>query len=331
MDGELELQLPTTAPHDTVGILFVGFALSAVIYGVTCIQTARYFRLYCKGDNWLLKSAVISVWIIETVVTCFTMHGMFYYAIQSKGDFTALWMIPWTISIQSAFNTLSGMIVQFFFAWRIFILSARNYWHTSFICSMSVAQFAMGTSVSILWLGTSEQNIKVLKILVPSFALTAATDIVICASLCYYLHARKTGIAATNTLVNKLIVLTINNGIFSCSMALLALIALYTLPMTQLATACCFLYGKAYINTFLASLNSRLKTRRRMTNEEYERSAGSLLCKHLAESISVDDQSLKETTSLRDAQSPRTPLRFDDVIDISRNPYIQSGSDIPMP
>ncbi|KAK0449511.1 hypothetical protein EV421DRAFT_1424291 [Armillaria borealis] len=49
----------------------------------------------------------------------------------------------------------------------------------------------------------------------PAFAITAANDILIALSLSYFLHTHKSGIARTNGIVNRLIILTINNGALS--------------------------------------------------------------------------------------------------------------------
>ncbi|KAF9005547.1 hypothetical protein BDQ17DRAFT_354531 [Cyathus striatus] len=240
----MDIVSPTVPPHASLGVLFIGLALSSVLYGVTCIQACRYFRLHCTRDSWILRTAVFVVWLLETLNTAFSVRAIEWFAINHRGDYLSLWSVTWMIGVQSSLNTFAGSIIQFFFAWRIFIMSGKNYWFTGFIIIISVCQLAGGLTVTIL-------------------------------GLCYYLQKRKTGHDVTNRLVNNLTVMTINNGIMSSGFALMALIALYAWPMSQLPTACCFLHGKAYTNTLFASLNSRLESRDRLATHTFSSSTAS--------------------------------------------------------
>lgn len=147
-------------------------------------------------------------------------------------------------------------------------MSCRNMYLTSIICIMSLSQFALGLALTVLALEDYTANAAIRHVILPmSFAMTAATDIFVAGALCYLLHTRKSGHTLTDSLVNNLIIVTINNGVLSSSIALLAFVSLFVFPNTRIATASCLLLGKAYSNTLLSSLNSRHGARKKLSQD----------------------------------------------------------------
>ncbi|KAF9014490.1 hypothetical protein BDZ89DRAFT_448868 [Hymenopellis radicata] len=143
-------------------------------------------------------------------------------------------------------------------------MSDRNMLLFSVICSLAVAQLGLSFAVTIQGLrfpNFAETPTGSEHVVSACFAIVAATDIIITLSLCYYLHIRKSGHERTNGIVNKLIVLTINNGIFTSVVALAAFVTNLAAPTTMWTFALCFFLGKAYTNTLLSSLNSRTTSR----------------------------------------------------------------------
>ncbi|KAF8158423.1 hypothetical protein B0H34DRAFT_708781, partial [Crassisporium funariophilum] len=57
--------------------------------------------------------------------------------------------------------------------------------------------------------------------------------------------------------MNRVMILTINNGILSCSIAIMGLITAVSASQTLFPHAMCFVLGKAYFNTILSCLNAR--------------------------------------------------------------------------
>jgi len=267
------------APNDTMGVLLATLGVSHAIYGATCYQVCQYFRRHNQSDNMILKGAVVLVWILESVNACITSYALYHYLILNRGNFSALMYINWGLSIPAGTNAFSGSIIQFFFAYRVYIMSAKNIYLTGTICAMSLTQFALGLGImiqSLLHPGLADEYI--FKSLVPSgFAITAATDVLITASLCYFLQIRKSGHSKTNGLVNSLITLTISNGVLSSTIAVLAFVFQLAMPKTMLSFAMCFLLGKAYSNTLLSSLNSRRSARERLSRHSLSNSTTSQL------------------------------------------------------
>ncbi|KAL1718653.1 hypothetical protein EV715DRAFT_200767 [Schizophyllum commune] len=249
------------SPDATLGVFLIGIALASVYYGITFLQACFYFRSFPE-DRRRMKALVAMVWFTVTLSHVFICHAAYYYLIKHQGNTYALMHTVW--QLPAGVNSMTGMMVQIFLARRVFILSGRNWVLTVLIWALALAQGCMGwcafaiRSHSTRLLHPDGTEIKKYAELVPpTFALTAATDVVVTASLVYYLQIRKTGVQGTNGLVNRLICMTVKSGLISSSLALSACIIQLRCPESFVPIALCFILGKAYANTFLTSLNNR--------------------------------------------------------------------------
>ncbi|KAI5896233.1 uncharacterized protein SCHCODRAFT_02614306 [Schizophyllum commune H4-8] len=246
------------SPDATLGVFLIGIALASVYYGITFLQACFYFRSFPE-DRRRMKALVAMVWFTVTLSHVFICHAAYYYLVKHQGNTYALMHTTWSLALPAGVNSMTGMMVQFFLARRVFILSGRNWVLTVLIWALALAQGCMGWSIAISSLlhpdGTEIK--KYAELVPPTFAITAATDVVVTASLVYYLQIRKTGVQGTNGLVNRLICMTIKSGLISSSLALSACIIQLRCPESFVPIALCFILGKAYANTFLTSLNNR--------------------------------------------------------------------------
>ncbi|KAI5829466.1 hypothetical protein K523DRAFT_242104 [Schizophyllum commune Tattone D] len=251
------------SPDATLGVFLIGIALASVYYGITFLQACFYFRSFPE-DRRRMKALVqrcLSATLRFTVTLShiFICHAAYYYLIKHQGDTYALMHTVWSLALPAGVNSMTGMMVQIFLARRVFILSGRNWVLTVLIWALALAQGCMGWSIAISSLlhpdGTEIK--KYAELVPPTFALTAATDVVVTASLVFYLQIRKTGVQGTNGLVNRLICMTVKSGLISSSLALSACIIQLRCPESFVPIALCFILGKAYANTFLTSLNNR--------------------------------------------------------------------------
>ncbi|KAK0504650.1 hypothetical protein EDD18DRAFT_1125841 [Armillaria luteobubalina] len=258
-----ELPYTYAVPHKTLGVLLIALTVSSSIYGVTCVQTVRYYRRY-TSDSAVLKVSVAVVWAIETLNQGLTMFSLYRYLVRDRGNMETLSYTEWSLAIPSGTNGLAATIIQFFFAYRVYIMSDRNFYLTGSVCLMSVTQFAVSFAVMVqsIRFPAAIDYYRFEHLVPPCFAITAATDIFITVSLCYFLQTRKSGLEKTDGVVNRLTLLTINNGILSSAVALTAFVCQLATSDTMLPFAMCFLLGKVYTNTLLSSLNWRSSTRK---------------------------------------------------------------------
>ncbi|KAG8218151.1 hypothetical protein J3R82DRAFT_3693 [Butyriboletus roseoflavus] len=88
-------------------------------------------------------------------------------------------------------------------------------------------------------------------------AVAAAGDVLIAAFLCSLLQMSRTGFRRSDTMINKLIVFSINTGLLTSICAVASLISIAAWPTTFIYIAFYFCLGRLYCNSLLATLNAR--------------------------------------------------------------------------
>ncbi|KAF9267527.1 hypothetical protein L218DRAFT_955399 [Marasmius fiardii PR-910] len=96
----------------------------------------------------------------------------------------------------------------------------------------------------------------------------AAADILIAASLCYYLSKSRTGFKRTDSLISTLIIYTLTTGLMTSIIDIIIIIAFTTMPTNYVWLAFFWIVGRCYVNSLLAALNSRDSLRGRVAARE---------------------------------------------------------------
>ncbi|KAL1660458.1 hypothetical protein GGF50DRAFT_91277 [Schizophyllum commune] len=275
------------APGETVGALLVGGIVSTAFYGVLFMQTCIYFRrypedsIYLKGlarrldkqlNNVLIDRSlgkVAAVGILQTINVALISHALWHYLVVNYGNFHSIEKLVWSVMFPTLTNATSATLIHLFFIRQVFILSGRKWFLASFIFLLSITQCALGWALALLGLipRIAQESAAVRAIVPSSFAITAGTDIFITASLVYYLQFRKTKNERTDSVVNKLIMMSVNNGLLSSTIAFGAFICVVVWDAGFVTIALCSLLGKAYGNSLLGSLNSRQARREELSEQ----------------------------------------------------------------
>ncbi|KAI5828775.1 hypothetical protein K523DRAFT_353145 [Schizophyllum commune Tattone D] len=259
---------PHYAPGEIVGALLVGGIVSTAFYGVLFMQTCIYFRRYPE-DSIYLKGIVAAVGILQTINVALISHALWHYLVVNYGNFPSIEKLVWSVMFPTLTNATSATLIHLFFIRQVFILSGRKWFLASFIFLLSITQCALGWALALLGLipRIAQESAAVRAIVPSSFAITAGTDIFITASLVYYLQFRKTKNERTDSVVNKLIMMSVNNGLLSSTIAFGAFICVVVWDAGFVTIALCSLLGKAYGNSLLGSLNSRQARREELSEQ----------------------------------------------------------------
>jgi len=196
------------------------------------------------------------------MTTILPAHAIYYYLIANFGNFAAGVSEPVTYRVENGFLTLITLLVQSFYAHQIWSLS-RNKLLTSILVLLVIVVFALGLeiTVDIIEDGSAVHLASNRVLIVGGFVqgLAALCDIIITASLCWFLHSKRTGIKRTEKLLDRLIILAINRGLITTIAQLCFLILnvsvpgkVYWFPFHQAV-------GKLYTNSYLAMLNVRAR------------------------------------------------------------------------
>ncbi|PFH46688.1 hypothetical protein AMATHDRAFT_69282 [Amanita thiersii Skay4041] len=251
----LELGVPL---HNTMGAMFIGVIISAVLHGITLVQAYYYFSMYHK-DTWYMKTLVVILVLFDATHLAFITHTIYHYLITDYYDHKSLQYLVWSVLMEALFTGLNGAFVQCFYTLRVWRLSNKNWLLTGFILLLVVANGCCGTAWVIISmrLRTYQELLDITPLTNSINALSTTIDVVIAGSLVILLHRVRTGFKKSDTMINRLIIFVVNTGVLTSICAIAALISLVVSPRTLIYAAFYFCIGRLYTNSFLATLNAR--------------------------------------------------------------------------
>ncbi|KAJ7323860.1 hypothetical protein DFH08DRAFT_887048 [Mycena albidolilacea] len=256
------------APLDnTMGSMLLGVIVSAVLYGISLLQCLFYFTRYVR-DAKILKILVASTLFLDTLHLSFVIHTMYHYLISNYYTHDALQRMIWSVSLEALPTGITAGLVQSFYAYRIWRMSHHNIFLTGFILVLVLATSACGTAWVVLALqaGTYERLLRISPLTISINALSTAADVTITSTLCFMLYRTRPTSRETETMVNRLILFTINTGLLTSLCAVASLISLIASPKTLIYASFYFCIGRLYSNALLASLNARAVIRGRIND-----------------------------------------------------------------
>ncbi|KAI0301138.1 hypothetical protein B0F90DRAFT_348925 [Multifurca ochricompacta] len=231
------------------------------------VSTWTYYQRY-PNDSKSYKFLVFTLWALEAVHQAFVGHVTWFYVVQNYGHFDVLERPPvWTLSVQTTLGAFVGTIVKICFGMRVWKFSNKNYLITGLIMGMSLAQLAMAVVFTLKSFHIQVGQVGQIKTLgSAALAIGVATDIVIAASLSFFLHKMRTGYKRSDTLINRLITVSVNTGMVTsvCSSAVL-----YNLmPANFIFIAFYIVLSKLYSISCVGTLNTRRFIHGRGTDHE---------------------------------------------------------------
>jgi len=246
-----------TSLDSTYGAAFIGLIASAVLYGVTLLQTFLYYKNY-PNDSWLTKTIVFTLWVLDTTHLCLCTTALYSYLVTNYNNPSALTRSTWSMNLQTDCNGLIGLIVQCFFAHRVRKLS-KNYFLTGAIVIFSCVHFSLGVFFTVqgfVLVDTSRFS-KLIWVTSAGMGSAAAADITIAVSLCYYLMQSRTGFKRTDSLISTLMIYSLTTGLVTSFIAFIIVVTFAVMPDKYVWLGFFWLIGKCYVNSLLAALNSR--------------------------------------------------------------------------
>ncbi|KAJ4000676.1 hypothetical protein F5050DRAFT_1729097 [Lentinula boryana] len=247
---------------NTLGALFIGLILSAVLNGVTYSQTWFYFSSQQQRqspDPLWLKATVVVVVVLDLLHQLFTSHWMYDYCVTNFGNNAALDVLPWSYYGMAYPTGAVTVIVQSFYVWRVWKLS-QSFIIAGAIWSVSLAQ--LGTFLYYVARVFHVPNATDLSLVLGNYAilvnaLGAACDIFIACAMVFYLRQSRTSIKRTNHMLRSITVFTVTTGIVSSVCAIMVLSMAGGYPGTNIELTFYFMLTRLYANSFLATLNVR--------------------------------------------------------------------------
>ncbi|KAJ3482695.1 hypothetical protein NLI96_g6805 [Meripilus lineatus] len=218
-----------SALNHTYRLLFqlLGHLFNWALYGILSVQCYLYYVSFPK-DRRLPKVLVWVTLLLETLQLVLSTRDAWMNLASGWGDMRALDNVGW------------------------------QWFSLPILMVLRVAATYVG-AVTAIHLRYSLIRETTYRPMIIWFVSTAVCDFVIAISTFYYLKKKKTYFRPTETMMTKLIRVTVETGLICAACALLELIMFVAFADDTFYMPMCLLLSKLYSNSLLAVLNSRMR------------------------------------------------------------------------
>ncbi|EKM59054.1 uncharacterized protein PHACADRAFT_249233 [Phanerochaete carnosa HHB-10118-sp] len=238
------------------GPSLIGIFLNLLLYGVVVTQVRSYYDSFPKDPTWM-KIYVGVLLLADTLNSAFNMAWIYNVLVNHFGDMEALTEANWLFASEEAMAGIIAVMVQLFFAWRLKVLTKNRFVVAVVVCSSSVAGLcAIGTAIGITMKPHFSDFHVLNAVAIPWLVACTMSDVLIALALSLYLRKHKTGFAHTDTVVNKIVRSTVQNGLLTASFTVAHIVAFLASP-TGIHMIFNYTVVKLYTNSVISSLNSR--------------------------------------------------------------------------
>ncbi|KIJ28083.1 hypothetical protein M422DRAFT_270661 [Sphaerobolus stellatus SS14] len=250
-------------------IKLIGALFNYLLLGGLILQVYDYHVSFASRDRKFIKVMVYFVLLLEISQTAFITHMIYEPLVKNWGNPNGVTTSPWSAPIPNIGNALTALIVQLFFAWRIWIFSksvqARSV--AIFLALLTTMQFGASIAVSVKYYQLDLEVAKlgalksaVIVWLSASFSCDVISSIAMTTLL--FLIKRETPFSTSKDLLNSLIATTVETGSITAVLALVQLVCFLTGSETNYSfLAIEFALGRLFANVLMATLSGRNRFR----------------------------------------------------------------------
>ncbi|KAH8109883.1 hypothetical protein DFH11DRAFT_893550 [Phellopilus nigrolimitatus] len=246
------------ALDNTMGALYLAVVLSMALWGVGCVQLYYYFNMYPEDKRWI-KTLVITVWVFDSVHQGLIIHSGYTYLITNYGNPLFLTHLVKSLVVMVLMSGIICLLVQSLLVYRVWKLSHQNIFVVSFLMLLVLGEFisAILYFAKAAVLASFDELRAIFNESRSINILGAASDIMIAFTLIFLLQRSRTGFSRSETIINRLILFTINTGLLTSLCALMSLIFISLYPNAFIYITFFVCVSKLYSNTLYATLNAR--------------------------------------------------------------------------
>lgn len=250
----------------TYGAIVIGLLCAYFLYGATCVQTVLVFMNYVKDPMWIKCLVTLNLLLCMGLLSALSsfIYGALVQHFGSVATLSSAYF-TWGVRAEPLFTSLIIFEIQCFFLFRVYKFSGK----ISLLALVSLfvlVTLGLGlTSAGTVIRSPSQFNTAALKrIELANDIFLAMTDGLLAGLMVFYLHRSRPSqtIAATDTVISRLINYAIASGAFTAMAAVLGFILRLAASQTA-ANQCLYaIIPYLYSNAMLASLNLRQIARR---------------------------------------------------------------------
>jgi hypothetical protein len=218
------------------------------------------------NDGKHLKFLAYGIFLLETVQSGLALCDLYYWFASGFGDLARLASPHFSVWDGPLLGAVTAVTVQFFFTYRIWVLSERKSWWLCLMITVfsTVAGTAEITGGIYSHVAKEFARGRVLKIIALTWLISSVlADGFITISMLYHLERRRSegGGFFSNNAISRIVRLTVETNLLTTSVAIISLVLISVKPDTDWYTCPTAIIGKLYSNALLASLNNRIAIR----------------------------------------------------------------------
>ncbi|GJE93077.1 hypothetical protein PsYK624_092360 [Phanerochaete sordida] len=235
-----------------VGAGFILICVMFMLFGTLNAQAYFYAHTY-KTDHYALRIFVATVWSLEIFHTVLCLHFFYEYFVLDIGTSEKLLEIPWSVWTSLFVEVTIIAVCQGCYIARLWRFSNRNVFVAGVPSLLVVGHFT--TSFVSLWYMATLKTWPAYDMHRPaqiliniSVSLSALVDILLVASIIFYLRKHVAGFRSARGVFQTLIFLTVNTGAITVLGSLAILFLLNFMPGSLTYGATLEVMGKLYAN-----------------------------------------------------------------------------------
>ncbi|KAM5544673.1 hypothetical protein V8D89_001571 [Ganoderma adspersum] len=251
--------LPKIPPLDnTFGAVLIGTFVGLMLYGITLHQSYRYFRMY-PADLPILKFLVSFVLVLETVSSALSMHICYRYLVMNYFHPQALIGGEWSLNLFPVISGVTMVTTQSFFIRRVWILGRQYRYFLAVAVALCFVEmgFFIAATIKAFTIPTFKEYEHATWLVSTGSTMAVSSDVMITAMLIFALRRSRTGIKRTDSMLDVMIMYSINTGLLTGIANLGSLLFAFLQPGTLIWAGVGIPGVKMYANTLMAALNSR--------------------------------------------------------------------------
>lgn len=243
----------------------IGYIFALWLSGLTAGQMAFYLKVYVN-DHRGIKAAVIFVFVLDMVHTYCTsaLFWRMLVACRRNTSHECL-LLPREMFAGIFLSSTITVIVQCFYAYRVCIISDKNWKLTSSVIVTALGQYGLGIAAMVFTaVSRSAAVFFTCPFDIPYSAASVICDVLISGSCLFYLRAGRNGVQHSSNHLQRLLVVSLQMGVLTSLVAIVWFLLYFIQGIRYWTGFPAAILCKSHVNSMLVVLNARQSIRNQL-------------------------------------------------------------------
>ncbi|KAJ7587010.1 hypothetical protein C8J56DRAFT_943389 [Mycena floridula] len=288
---------PQSVIELTFGPLVSGIWIQQLLLGFILAQMVDYYRVHYKKDSLFNKITVSLLLVLNLFIGGTDFHVLYRSSVVHYGVYEFFDLQTWTMWTEPGFTAVIGFIAQIFFLARYRKMTQRNNIISVLLALLVLFSLGAGLAVSGSFIedkkfsSLGEFTLPIILWLVS----TSLADVSIASMLIYTLLQSRTGFHKTNSVITRIMIMSMETSAMTAIVAVLNLVLFLPLQNTAYHLLPQFSMSRVYTITVMVTLLARPSLRGALLSTDHV-------------SLGTSLQGGEETTN-RDMTTGKGPIR----------------------